>query len=463
MAMREGLLGEVEVAVVGGGEFAHDGGPDHDVDGFVEAVEDVVLDVGDAVLGADGLDDGLGLAVGEHGEVGPHVVFDLVVQEALEEVEEVVAAVEVGGGDDLPQIERGRPGLAVLLEAVQVVASVVGDDAEEGVPVREGFCQKESADGLRVRSGEQEGQRQEEEALDEVRQEAARQEFRTPEERLVSAAQQPREVEDLGAVRIRKFRQALLAALRDLQVLVGIRRVVPPLPRRRQQQKHEELFHELGHLQFAKVDHVHLHQVGVLDFSQMIVVELVVLDVPGLDEHPVEPVDRSPVRGAHAELEARIRRALVEAAVAHVVANDGPPRHRPRRQQKGREERDDATRQSPETRRDRDQQTAQPLARTAPPDDLLQVRGVRGALVLAELLAQVLALLAEGGHVQPRDPLLRRRQLRRGVARPRQQLLAVLRQHQARRHFTALAHSFFLSLRSRRRREGDLSFERVGR
>ena len=60
-------------------------------------------------------------------------------------------------------------------------------------------------------------------------------------------------------------------------------------------------------------------------------VELVVLHVPGLDQHPVQPVLAALVNAAHPKLEAVefAVAALVEPAVAHVVANDGPPGHGP--------------------------------------------------------------------------------------------------------------------------------------
>eukprot|EP00966_Prymnesium_polylepis_P008329 192125-Prymnesium_polylepis.1 len=83
----------------------------------------------------------------------------------------------------------------------------------------------------------------------------------------------------------------------------------------------------------------------------MVVVKLVVLDVPRLNEHPIQPVS-APARGgagesrvlapakrglqrADAKLEAVVLAlaALVEATVADVVRDDRPARHAAKRQQ----------------------------------------------------------------------------------------------------------------------------------
>ena len=61
---------------------------------------------------------------------------------------------------------------------------------------------------------------------------------------------------------------------------------------------------------------------GGRHLAEAVVVQLVVLDVPRLDEHPIEPIDAALPHGADAKLEAveRTGRALVVPAVAHVCA-----------------------------------------------------------------------------------------------------------------------------------------------
>ena len=59
---------------------------------------------------------------------------------------------------------------------------------------------------------------------------------------------------------------------------------------------------------FAHERHVVLDEVGVLHFTQVVVVQLVVFHVPGLHEHPVQPILHPPHHRLHAELRARAGR-----------------------------------------------------------------------------------------------------------------------------------------------------------
>ena len=105
-------------------------------------------------------------------------------------------------------------------------------------------------------------------------------------------------------------------------------------------------------------------------------VELVVLDVPRLDEHPVEPVGAAAVEVPDAKLEAveLAVLAVVEAAVAHVVRDDRPPRHRADRDQID-GDRVDAVPHG---------EAAKPDAETLPPDNLAQVRQIGLALLVVQ-------------------------------------------------------------------------------
>ena len=87
------------------GEATHRRVPHRDVDRLLKAPEDVLLDIGDAVALADGLDEGLRLLVREHREIGPQVVLDLVVEPTMHEVDRIRPRREIDGADRLAQIE----------------------------------------------------------------------------------------------------------------------------------------------------------------------------------------------------------------------------------------------------------------------------------------------------------------------------------------------------------------------
>ena len=78
----------------------------------------------------------------------PFYYNHLVVEPAMHEVREVVAASEVGGGQHLAQVEGARVGLAVHVEAVQVVARVVGGDHDERVDVGGHFGEEQRVEGI---------------------------------------------------------------------------------------------------------------------------------------------------------------------------------------------------------------------------------------------------------------------------------------------------------------------------
>ena len=80
---------------------------------------------------------------------------------------------------------------------------------------------------------------------------------------------------------------------------------------------------------------VPLHEVGVLHFPEAVVVKIVVLHVPGLGEHPVEPLhDPAPqaTQGKALGEEILIRVRVVVTPVARVVGDGSPSRERPQRQ-----------------------------------------------------------------------------------------------------------------------------------
>ena len=157
--------------------------------------------------------------------------------------------------------------------------------------------------------------------------------------------------------------------------------------------------------EFAHQLEVALDEVGVAALAQPVVVQVVVLDVPRLRQHPVEPVARAPPRAADGEARRREAPAAADApvvlpvvaAVADVVADHRPPRARPRAQ------RDD--RQQPRERAAHPHRRhADERARVRPRQHLLEVAHVGLALPVLEALAQRVHLRAERRVVERGGP-----------------------------------------------------------
>mmetsp|Transcript_25621 Transcript_25621/g.71599 ORF Transcript_25621/g.71599 Transcript_25621/m.71599 type:complete len:375 (-) Transcript_25621:155-1279(-) len=338
-------------------------------------------------------------------------MLDLVVQPSVHEVDEVGSHAEIDGGQDLSQEEGSRVRAARLLEAVHVIPGVVGGDGEEGVEVGEDLGEEEVPDGVLVHHGagvsvisellaeEVEGDRREEEVDEEVRAEDDGEELPTGVEDVVLR-------EDVleGDRRLRLDalgdRLALAAHLGELELLVGVGGVVKPLPGGHQEDD-VEVLEEVRSLLLAQGVHVVLHEIGVVDLAEVVVVTGVVLDVPGLGHHPVKPVIPAPPQGGQRELEARpaalaLRVALLVAAVAGVVGDHGPS---------GKDVQRDA-----DDGKDVDGEAhgheAEGRAHVGPHDHAVQVGHVLRPLRVLELLAQGADLLVEAVVVEVLDPFV---------------------------------------------------------
>lgn len=123
-------------------EPLHAGIAHHDVDGLLESPKDILLDVGNTVLLANGSNLGCRLLVAEHGKVGPHVMLDLVVEPSMPEVNRIRSHGKVDRGQDLTEVEGSGEWTARLAEAVHVVTGVVGNDNEEGVGIGQELSKK---------------------------------------------------------------------------------------------------------------------------------------------------------------------------------------------------------------------------------------------------------------------------------------------------------------------------------
>mmetsp|Transcript_504 Transcript_504/g.1447 ORF Transcript_504/g.1447 Transcript_504/m.1447 type:complete len:553 (+) Transcript_504:127-1785(+) len=404
-----------------GRKLAHRGGADHHVRRLLEAAEDGVLHVRHAVLLADGAQLGRRLLVREHRQLRPEVVLNLVVEPAVHEVvgvrgdavdgacgpvlADAVRGAEVDRGDDLPHEEGGRLGRHRILEGVEVVSAVVGGDDDEGVEVGHHVGEQEVDDGAaeEERVDEQQWRRQEQEAdehegagdLAHVVDEVVAECWRLGGH----AGQELADGEGVVLVDRGGDLLAVAAHLVHAELLVRVWRVVEPLPHRRHRGDGDVL--ELcGEREVAHRDEVALDEVGVAWLPGAEVVEVVVLDVPRLGQHPVEPVHSAPLHGPECEAERGEASGaivlLVVAAVAGVVRNHRPPGHGPQRQ----------AHHGDEVGLHPHGGDADGAAEVGPEDHALQVLDVRLALPFLEPAAQLAALLAKGGEVDARDPLV---------------------------------------------------------
>mmetsp|Transcript_2137 Transcript_2137/g.5404 ORF Transcript_2137/g.5404 Transcript_2137/m.5404 type:complete len:503 (-) Transcript_2137:155-1663(-) len=318
-----------------------------------EALEDVLLHVGDAVLLAHGLDLGGGALVGEHRHVGPHVVLDLVVEPSVEVVVDVGAGPEVDGADDGAEVELVALDLDGGLEAVDVLTGVVGHDDDERVDVGEDLGGEEvgeRAEGHHLAEEGVEDEGGDDEVGREVRGEDPKHDLEGVEVAPEHGHEDRLHGGGLGrdavvAGRLGHLKGLLLEGLalglgKHLLPLVHlldrVGGVVEPFPHDHEHEHLEVL--EGGGDELVDADRVRvaLKEVGVRGLPQLVVVLEVVLHIPSLGEHPVAPVDEAP-HGALGELgpvEAVLSpNHTVVAAVACVMTNHGPANADGHRQQ----------------------------------------------------------------------------------------------------------------------------------
>mmetsp|Transcript_4025 Transcript_4025/g.8069 ORF Transcript_4025/g.8069 Transcript_4025/m.8069 type:complete len:430 (+) Transcript_4025:85-1374(+) len=335
-----------EFFFIGFGKPNHAGVSNHYINGLLYPSKDILLDVRDAVLLTDSSHTWSGLLVSEHGEVGPQVVLNLVVEPAVEEVDNVIAVTEVDRGHDLTEEERTRERTAGIPETVHVVTCMVGHHNREGMQVRKEFSVEQVPDGVREHSlsvngpaetlllaqevsNEVKNTRSKDEVNQEVRTHNDGPEFKTGVKTIVTHGS--RNDAD-GLMWFDAFRHGLafLAQLGELQLLVGVGGVVGELPSGRHD-KDVDVLEDDRKVPFSDILHVFLHEIRVVNFAEVVVMTGVVLDIPSLGHHPVEPIIESTPSRAKSELETRPARlglgvAVLVATVAGVVGNHSPPR-----------------------------------------------------------------------------------------------------------------------------------------
>ena len=113
----------------------------------------------------------------------------------------------------------------------------------------------------------------------------------------------------------------------ELKLLVGVGRVIKPLPGACSNE-HINVFENQRDLHVAKLLEVVLYKIGVLKLRKVVMMTVIMLHVPGLGHHPVEPVIESAPEGTDCELEPMpaffIGMALVITSMARVMSDHGP-------------------------------------------------------------------------------------------------------------------------------------------
>mmetsp|Transcript_34207 Transcript_34207/g.87476 ORF Transcript_34207/g.87476 Transcript_34207/m.87476 type:complete len:277 (+) Transcript_34207:488-1318(+) len=253
---------------------------------------------------------------------------------------------EVGGANDGAQVEFVSLHLHRRLKFVNVLARVVGGNDCKAVEVGQQLSNHHGGERRDARlSAEQRvgGARDDAKHDNTIGQQALGEINRHAELALRHALYGTQHtggvLPQVRPVLLRLLQPAVLSLGRVpfLQLLQRVRGVVVPLPDEEERQ-HLRHAQEVGHahvfLRAHCVLQVALHKVGVPALAQLVVVQVVVLHIPRLRLHPVQPV-------VHAALEAKGKGAAVEAAgdlavlallrvvatVAHVVTHHRPAAH----------------------------------------------------------------------------------------------------------------------------------------
>lgn len=217
-------------------EPSHVGSTGHDINGLLQPDEDGLLHIGDTVLLADIPNERSGLLVAEHGEAGPKVVLNLVVEVAVHEIAKVGAVGKIDRGGDLTDVKGTGEGTAAIAEAVHVITGMVGNDGDEAMEVGKEFGKDKVLDGrgvhavhVEVLTNEEEGKGEEDEVDNEVGAGNDGEEF---PERVEGRSLGEKSLDGDGILGMDVGRNllALTAEAGQLELLVGVGGVVEPLP-----------------------------------------------------------------------------------------------------------------------------------------------------------------------------------------------------------------------------------------
>ena len=244
------------------------------------------------MLLADIPDERSGLLVAQHGEAGPKVVLDLVIEVSVHEITKVSAVGEIDRGGDLTDVKRSGEGTAAVAEAVHVITGVVGNDGDESVEVGKELGKDEVLDGrgvhavhVEVLTDEEEGQGKEEEVDDEV---GGGNDGEELPERVEGGTGGEESLDSDGplGVDVGGNLLALTAEAGQLELLVGVGGVVEPLPGEHVEED-DGILGSHGNVHVAQVNQVLLNKIGIIQLREAVVMTVVVLHIPCLGHHPV--------------------------------------------------------------------------------------------------------------------------------------------------------------------------------
>ena len=362
---------------------------------------------------ANFLDLGHGSLVGKHGQIGPHVVLDLVVQPSVEEIDKIGSGGKVGRGNDLTQVEGSTAGTAAHSKGVQIVTSVVGGNDDKGVNVGKHIGKEESSDcvevpsvgrfRVEVDSGRQQWQRKDEKSVEKVGHEDTSHEATESDPRRKLRAVHGHVGKGHGSVKVVVlFLEGLGVGLADFlhtQLLVGVGCVVPPFP-----DAHDNIGGQVldkhGGLDGSQKVQVAFDQIGIRALAQVVVMQIIMFHIPRLGKHPVEPVEESAPDAANSKAEAVESSgflAVIVPSVAGVVGNHGPAGCGSNRQTD--------SWQNVVVGKSHTGKSHQ-SEHVGPQDHLVQVGNIRGSLFVGETLSKLLNVLAECFQVHLVDPLV---------------------------------------------------------
>jgi len=131
---------------------------------------------------------------------------------------------------------------------------------------------------------------------------------------------------DVAKFNIRS-RRRILTPFSKLELLVGIGRVVKPLPST-SSNKYINVLEDKGCLHLTKLLKIVLDEIRILKLRKIVVVTIVMFNIPRLRHHPVKPVEKTPPERSNGKLKSvptlLIWMALIISSMTGVVSNHGP-------------------------------------------------------------------------------------------------------------------------------------------
>mmetsp|Transcript_8610 Transcript_8610/g.19350 ORF Transcript_8610/g.19350 Transcript_8610/m.19350 type:complete len:220 (+) Transcript_8610:535-1194(+) len=173
----------------------------------------------------------------------------------------------------------------------------------------------------------QERQWEEKEMDEKVGSSDNRHEFPEGVERSASAEQQCTDSDCITCDNSFRNLLACLSPPGKFQLFVCVWCVIKPLPGAHKNWQ-GQIFDKDGHWHVSHVLQIVLHKIGIFKFRQTVVMTVVVLDIPRLWHHPIEPIAHAVPQTTNGELEPippiLVRVDLVISAMARVVCDHGP-------------------------------------------------------------------------------------------------------------------------------------------